>query len=70
MLVLTRKVNESIVIGHDITVTVVDIRGDKIRLGIKAPKDVSVHRREVYETIKRKGGFKDVQPAKEGRKDA
>jgi len=52
MLVLSRKTNESIVIGENIVVTVVDIRGDKIRLGIEAPKHVSVHRREVYERIK------------------
>ena len=52
MLVLSRKTNESIVIGEKIVVTVVEIRGDKIRLGIEAPKEVSVHRREVYDQIK------------------
>ncbi len=51
MLVLSRKKNESIIINDVITVTVVEIRGDKVRLGIEAPKDVSVHRREVYEAI-------------------
>ena len=51
MLVLTRKMNEAIVIGENIVVTVIDIRGDKIRLGIEAPKHVSVHRREIYERI-------------------
>lgn len=51
MLVLSRKKNESIVINNDIVITVVDIRGDKIRLGIVAPKDVPVHREEVYEAI-------------------
>src|SRR5260370_31094340 len=51
MLVLSRKKNESIVINNDITVTVVEIRGDKVRLGIVAPKDVPVHREEVYEAI-------------------
>jgi carbon storage regulator len=51
MLVLSRKKNESIIINDDITVTVIEIRGDKVRLGIEAPKDVSVHRREVYEAI-------------------
>lgn len=51
MLVLSRKKNESIVINNDITITVVEIRGDKVRLGIVAPKDVSVHRHEVYEAI-------------------
>jgi len=51
MLVLSRKKNESIIINDHITVTVVEIRGDKVRLGIDAPKDVTVHRREVYEAI-------------------
>lgn len=51
MLVLSRKKNESIIINDHIIVTVVEIRGDKVRLGIDAPKDVSVHRREVYEAI-------------------
>ena len=53
MLVLSRKKNESIVINNDITIVVVEIRGDKVRLGIEAPKEVPVHRREVYEAIKR-----------------
>ena len=51
MLVLSRKKNESIVINNDIIITVVEIRGDKVRLGIVAPKDVPVHRQEVYEAI-------------------
>ena len=50
-LVLNRHRDETIIIGDDIFVTVVDIRGDKVRLGIEAPKDVTVHRREVYEAI-------------------
>lgn len=53
MLVLSRKKNESIVIHDDITVVVVEIRGDKVRLGVEAPKEVPVHRREVYEAIQR-----------------
>jgi carbon storage regulator len=53
MLVLTRKKNESIVIRDDIVITIVEIRGDKVRLGFDAPKDVPVHRHEVYEAIKR-----------------
>lgn len=53
MLVLSRHRDESIIIGDDIVITVVDIRGDKVRLGIDAPKEVPVHRREVYEAIKR-----------------
>ena len=53
MLVLSRKKNESIVINNDITIVVVEIRGDKVRLGVEAPKEVPVHRREVYEAILR-----------------
>ena len=53
MLVLSRKINETIIINDNIVITVVDIRGDKVRLGIEAPKDVPVHRREVYDAIKR-----------------
>lgn len=53
MLVLSRKKNESIVIRDDITVTVIEIRGDKVRLGVEAPKDVPIHRNEVYEAIQR-----------------
>src|SRR5438034_10968988 len=56
MLVLSRKKNESIVINNDITVTVVEIRGDKVRLGIVAPKEVPVHRQEVFEAIHGKPG--------------
>ena len=51
MLVLSRKKNESIVINNDITVTVIEIRGDKVRLGVEAPKDMPVHRREVLDII-------------------
>lgn len=53
MLVLSRKKNESIVINDDIKIVVVEIRGDKVRLGVEAPKEVPVHRREVYDAIKR-----------------
>jgi carbon storage regulator len=60
MLVLSRKKNESIVINNDITVTVVEIRGDKVRLGIVAPKEVPVHRQEVYDAIHSKA---NAEPA-------
>ncbi len=53
MLVLSRQRDETIMIGDDIEVTIVDIRGDKVRLGITAPKAIAVHRKEVYEAIKR-----------------
>ena len=53
MLVLSRTRDESIIIGDNVVVTVVDVRGDKVKLGIEAPQDVTVHRREVYEAIRR-----------------
>jgi len=53
MLVLSRQRDESIIIGDNIVVTIVDIRGDKVRLGINAPTEVPVHRQEVYEAIQR-----------------
>lgn len=53
MLVLSRKKNESIMINNDITIVVVEIRGDKVRLGVEAPTEMPVHRREVWEAIKR-----------------
>jgi carbon storage regulator len=53
MLVFSRKKNEQIIIDGDIVVTVVEIRGDKVRLGIEAPKEVPVHRREVYDAIRK-----------------
>jgi carbon storage regulator len=53
MLVLSRQRDETIIIGDDIEITVVDIRGDKVRLGVSAPKSISVHRKEVYDAIRR-----------------
>jgi carbon storage regulator len=64
MLVLSRKKNESIIINDDITIVVVEIRGDKVRLGVEAPKEVPVHRNEVYEAIRRNQGQNNV-PATE-----
>ena len=55
MLVLSRKKNESVVINDHITIVVVEIRGDKVRLGIEAPKDVPVHRKEIYDAIQASG---------------
>lgn len=54
MLVLARQKDQSIVIGDDVVVTVVDIRGDKVRLGINAPREISVHRKEIYDLVKQK----------------
>ncbi|WP_417851017.1 carbon storage regulator CsrA [Thalassoglobus sp.] len=53
MLVLSRHRDESIMIGDDVVITIVDIRGDKVRLGIQAPTEIPVHRQEVYEAIQR-----------------
>jgi len=53
MLVLSRQKDESIMIGDDVEITIVDVRGDKVRLGIAAPKEIPVHRREVYDAIQR-----------------
>jgi carbon storage regulator len=53
MLVLSRQKDESIVIGDDIEIVIVDVRGDKVRLGITAPKEIPVHRREIYDAIQR-----------------
>ena len=53
MLVLSRQRDESIIIGDNVVITVVDVRGEKVKLGIDAPKEISVHRREVYEAIQR-----------------
>jgi carbon storage regulator len=51
MLILTRKVKESITIGNDITISVLEMRGNQVRLGVEAPKDTPVHRTEIYRTI-------------------
>ena len=53
MLVLSRQRDESIMIGDDVEIIIVDVRGDKVRLGITAPKDIPVHRREIYDAIKK-----------------
>lgn len=52
MLVLARRLNESIMIGDDIEVVIIDIKGDQVKLGIRAPKNVMVHRKEIYQEIK------------------
>ena len=68
MLVLSRHRDEEIVIGDNIIVTIVDIRGDKVRLGIEAPQEVPVHRQEVFEAIQREGarsaerGVRNAEP--------
>ena len=59
MLVLSRQKDESIIIGDDVETTIVDVRGDKVRLGINAPKSVSVHRKEIYDAIQKEKAEKD-----------
>lgn len=63
MLVLSRKKNESIIIGDNVTITVVEVRGDKVRLGIEAPREVPIHRSEVHAAIQ------SERIAKAGRED-
>ena len=77
MLVLSRHRDETIMIGDDIELTIVDIRGDKVRIGIEAPSKIAVHRKEVYEAIKReneqaaayRGGLDDLKRGLPGRGD-
>ena len=58
MLILTRKVGESVLIGNDISITILSVRGNQVKLGVEAPKEVSVHREEIYQRIKQ---IKDEQ---------
>ncbi len=56
MLILTRRVGETLMIGNDVTVTILGVKGNQVRVGINAPKNVAVHREEIYERIKREQG--------------
>ncbi len=67
MLVLSRHIDESIMIGDDIVITVIDVRGDKVRIGIEAPQAVPVHRQEVYDAIKREEERKGKEAGKDER---
>ena len=64
MLVLSRQKDESIMIGDDVEIVIVNVRGDKVRLGITAPKNITVHRREVYEAIQRENKEKEEKGKK------
>ena len=70
MLVLSRYRDESIYIGDDVVITVVDIRGDRVRIGVQAPANVSVHRQEVYEAIKQESKEPGSEPRKAERSSA
>jgi len=70
MLVLSRHRDESIMIGDDVVITIVDIRGDKVRLGIDAPKEIPVHRREVYEAIQRENKQQESAQGESNRAEA
>jgi len=59
MLILTRRINETLMVGDDVTVTVLSINGNQVRLGVNAPRQVPVHREEVYEKIKRQARTSD-----------
>jgi carbon storage regulator len=59
MLILTRRVGETVMIGNEVTVTVLGVKGNQVRIGVNAPKDVAVHREEIYERIKREGDHHD-----------
>jgi carbon storage regulator len=62
MLILTRRVGETLMIGDEVTVTVLGVKGNQVRIGINAPKDVAVHREEIYQRIKREGMPEAAQP--------
>jgi carbon storage regulator len=61
MLILTRRVGETVVIGNDVTVTVLGVKGNQVRLGVNAPKEVTVHREEIFERIKREQADEDLR---------
>jgi carbon storage regulator len=63
MLILTRRVGETVVIGDDVTVTVLGVKGNQVRLGVNAPKQVAVHREEIYERIRREQAAEQAAPA-------
>ena len=65
MLILTRRVGETLIIGDEVTITVLGVKGNQVRVGINAPKDVAVHREEIYQRIRRDGDGGTVDPGME-----
>ena len=63
MLILTRRGGETLMIGDSVTITVLGVKGNQVRLGVNAPKDVSVHREEIYQRIQREHDGEDGEPA-------
>lgn len=61
MLILTRRVGETLMIGDEVTVTILGVKGNQVRVGVNAPRDVAVHREEIYERIKREQAEQDAQ---------
>ncbi|MEW5838238.1 MAG: carbon storage regulator CsrA [Pseudomonadota bacterium] len=70
MLILTRRVGEVLRIGDDVSITILGVKGNQVRIGIDAPKDVAVHREEIYQRIKREGDDDEASPDKDFDADA